>query len=99
MAWDNHFLDSLQQADVAALEPSLETLILERDRLLAEIGQPVLSVYLPRSSILSVLAVMEDGRTVESRTIGREGGVGLLHTLGSRYAYERVIVQVGGECY
>lgn len=99
MAWENHFLDSLPPGDIAALQPSLDRLSLERNRQLAERGQTIGFVYLPQNTILSVLAVMEDGRAVESRTIGREGGVGLLHALGSRYAYERIIVQVGGECY
>lgn len=99
MAWENHFLDSLPPGDVAVLQPSLELLSLERNRQLAERGQAMNFVYLPQTCILSVLAVMEDGRSVESRTIGREGGVGLLHALGSRYAYERVIVQVSGESW
>ena len=99
MGWENHFLDSLRQADVEALRPSLELIPLERDKLIAEIGRSMTSVYLPKTCILSVLAVMEDGRTVESRTIGRESGVGLLHTLGSRHSYERVTVQVAGECW
>jgi CRP-like cAMP-binding protein len=44
-----------------------------------------------------VVAVMSDGRTVESRTIGRESGFGLLHALGSRRSIERVTTQIGGE--
>ena len=41
MAWDNHFLESIPPADVAALKPSLELIKLERDRLLAETGRPM----------------------------------------------------------
>ena len=99
MAWENHFLDSLPPGDMAVLQPSLERLEMERNRQLAEAGQAMGFVYLPQSCILSVLAVMEDGRSVESRTIGRESGIGLLHSLGSRYSYERVTVQVGGEAW
>lgn len=99
MAWDNHFLDSLPPAEMAAIEPSLEALSLERDRLLAETGRTMGFVYLPRTCIVSVVAVMKDGRNVESRTIGRESAVGLLHALGSRYSYERVTVQVPGDCW
>ena len=99
MGWENHFLDSLAPGDIEALKPSIERISLERDRLLAETRRPMGFVYLPKTCILSVVAVMEDGRNVESRTIGRESGVGLLHSLGSRQSYERVTVQVGGECY
>jgi CRP-like cAMP-binding protein len=46
-----------------------------------------------------VVTVMSDGSQVESRTIGREGGYGLLHALGSPYSFERMLVQVGGSAW
>lgn len=99
MAWRNHFLDNLDEADLAALRPSLRTVELRRDQLLDEAGQPVRAALLPLDCILSVLTVMRDGRTVESRTIGHESGYGLLHALGSRISFERVITQVAGTAY
>lgn len=56
-------------------------------------------VWLPIDCILSVVAVMRDGREVETRTIGFEGGCGLLNALGTPMSFERVIAQVGGEAY
>lgn len=95
----NHFLDSLDARDLATLEPRLERVSLKRDDVLNETGQAVDFVYLPIDCILSVVVVMEDGAQIESRTIGRESGYGLLHSLGSRIAYERMLVQVAGDCW
>jgi CRP-like cAMP-binding protein len=99
MAWENHFLDSLAAEDIARLRDRLEPVTLERNLLLDEAGREIADVYLPTDSILSVVTVMSDGAQVESRTIGRESGYGLLHALGSPISFERMIVQVGGQAY
>jgi CRP-like cAMP-binding protein len=95
----NRFLETLTAADAALLRPSLRQRNLARDELIAREGRPVERVFLPVNSILSVVAVMQDGRQVETRTIGFEGSYGLLHALGSPMSYERVITQVAGEAY
>ncbi|WP_374471295.1 Crp/Fnr family transcriptional regulator [Phenylobacterium sp.] len=99
MAWDNHFLDSLAEAEIAVLRPHLAEARLSRNDVLEEAGQTVADVYLPIDCILSIVTVMRDGSQVESRTIGRESGYGLLHALGSPVSYERMIVQVGGRAW
>lgn len=97
MGADNHLLASLAPADAEALRQRASLVELRRDQLLAEVGQPVIYAYLPTTAIISVVALMRDGRTVESRTIGRESGFGLLHALGSRVSFERVTAEIGGE--
>jgi CRP-like cAMP-binding protein len=99
MAWDNQFLDGLDEKDIAGLRPHLIDVVVERNQLLEEAGRPVSFVFLPVDSILSVLTVMHDGSQVESRTIGREGGYGLLQALGSPISYERTLCQVGGRAW
>jgi CRP-like cAMP-binding protein len=93
----NRFLASLAVADAARLEPLLRRRALERDDPIAAEGAPVVHVVLPIDSIVSVTAVMRDGRQVETRTIGYESGFGLLHALGSPVSFERVQTQVPGE--
>jgi CRP-like cAMP-binding protein len=93
----NHFLGGLSSSDLELLRPHLEHLELVRDNLLAEPHLPLDWVYFPLNSIISVIVVMKDGREIESRTIGRESGYGLLNALGSRISFERLLVQVGGE--
>jgi CRP-like cAMP-binding protein len=99
MAWDNHFLDRLEDRDIDELRPHLAEVTLDRNQLLEEAGRTVAFVYLPVDSILSVLTVMHDGSQVESRTIGREGGYGLLQALGSPISYERTLCQVSGRAW
>jgi CRP-like cAMP-binding protein len=99
MAWSNHFLDALSPAAIALIEDDLERVQLKRDDLVSEVGREVTSVILPVDSIISVITVMTDGHDVESRTIGRESGFGLLHALGSRIGAERVIAQVAGSAW
>jgi len=99
MAWNNHFLDSLEGRDLDRLAPRLSEVRLERNQLLDEAGKPIAYVYLPVDSILSVLTVMKDGAQVESRTIGRESGYGLLQALGAPISYERTLCQVGGRAW
>ena len=95
----NYFLQALEPGDRARLEPALTRVKMPRDAIVADRGQTVRQAHLPIDCILSVITVMEDGRAIESRTIGRESGFGLLHALGSAYSYERVEVQVGGEAW
>jgi CRP-like cAMP-binding protein len=99
MTWENHFLDSLGAADIRALRPHLSKVELNRNDLLDEEMRPVVAVYFPVRSILSVITVMRDGSQVESRTIGRESAYGLLQALGSPISFERMIVQVGGSAW
>jgi CRP-like cAMP-binding protein len=95
----NHVLQSLSRQDLDSLRPSLAKVTLERGETLAEDRRRLTCAHLPTDAILSVITVMKDGRMVESRTIGRESGYGLLHALGSRHCYERVEVQVAGEAW
>lgn len=99
MAWNNHFLDSLGAADVSGMAAQLSDVTLTRNQLLDEVGRKITFVYLPIDCILSVLTVMDDGAQVESRTIGREGGYGLLQAVGSPISFERVLCQVAGKAW
>jgi CRP-like cAMP-binding protein len=99
MRWDNHFLDSLRPADIDRLRPHLAPVTIERSQLIDDARQVISSAYMPIDCVLSVLTVMKDGSQVESRTIGREGGYGLLQALGAPVTYERTICQVGGRAW
>lgn len=99
MRWNNHFLDGLSGADLEALRPQLVETRLDRNQLIDDARQVIGAVYLPIDCVLSVLTVMKDGSQVESRTIGCEGGYGLLQALGAPVTYERTICQVGGRSW
>ena len=99
MGWSNYFLDSLSEADLALIRRDLVQVELQRDQVLTEVGERVRTATLPINAIVSVVAVMRDGRSIESRTVGRESGYGLMHALGSRYSFERALIQVAGEVF
>jgi CRP-like cAMP-binding protein len=50
----------------------------------------------PQSGMISVLATMQEGKAVETATVGREGGVGIMAGLGGRRAAGRAVVQLEG---
>lgn len=99
MAVGNLFLRHLRAQDLELLKPELRKVDLAINKVITEEGAEIQTALLPINAIISVITVMRDGRTVESRTLGRESGFGLLHALGSPYAFERVVVQIGGEAW
>ena len=95
----NHLLARVPEGERRRLLPLLEPVSLARDQILYEPGDPLTHVYLPSSGMLTLVAVMADGRGVETTTVGREGAVG---TSASGYvdpAFTRVVVQVPGEAH
>jgi CRP-like cAMP-binding protein len=99
MATGNHFIDNLTPRDQAVLKPHLHKVALRRDDVLIKAGDPVSRVVLPVDCIVSVILELEDGRQVETRTLGRESGFGLLHALGAAVSYETILIQVSGDAY
>jgi hypothetical protein len=64
---------------------------------LYEAGKPVEHIYFPHNSVVSLVAVMRDGRFAETGTIGREGFTGSETILGTDdTANSRCLVQVTG---
>jgi CRP-like cAMP-binding protein len=63
---------------------------------LQEPDDPIEQVWFPQSGMISLLAVMESGQAVETATIGREGGVGILAGLGGQRATGRAVIQLEG---
>ena len=93
----NAVLRLLGEDDVAALQPHAEVVSLDSGDVLYEPGKPLEWVYFPLTSVLSIVNVMRDGRTVESDTVGCESVVGILHALGSPVAINRTFVQIAGD--
>jgi CRP-like cAMP-binding protein len=64
--------------------------------LLQEQGDQISYVYFPHSGMISLLAVMKQGNSVEIATVGREGAIGAMSGFGSRHSFTRAIVQADG---
>jgi CRP-like cAMP-binding protein len=66
------------------------------NQVLYELGDQIDHVYFPIDSVVSGLAIMEDGTTIETSMVGCEGLVGISTVLGSGRSRQWMWVTVGG---
>jgi CRP-like cAMP-binding protein len=66
------------------------------NQVLYEAGDMIDYVYFPLNSIVSGLAIMEDGTTLETSMVGREGIVGISTILGSGVSRQWMWVSISG---
>jgi CRP-like cAMP-binding protein len=92
----NGFLSALPDDAIALLEPDLKQISLPPGAACYCPGGPIDQVYFPQSGMIS-LVVAADGETVETSSVGREGGVGLQCGFGPRLSFTRVTVQIPGK--
>src|SRR5215470_6713060 len=92
----NRFLATLPPHDFSLLAPHLRTIPLERGAILHNVGEEIEHVYFPHSGMVSMVAVMKSGATVETATIGRSGVIGASAGLGARSTIARAVVQLPG---
>jgi CRP-like cAMP-binding protein len=92
----NRFLAALPAPDLALLAPHLRAVSLDRGAMLHDVGDEIEHVYFPHSGMVSLVAVLQSGATVETMTVGRGGAVGVTAGFGSRAAFGRAIVQLPG---
>lgn len=78
------------------LLPELRLVPLGVNQVLYESGDKIDFVYFPLDAIVSTLAIMEDGTTLETSMMGREGLVGISAILGSGLSRQWIWVTVGG---
>jgi CRP-like cAMP-binding protein len=93
---ENKILGALNTKDFQQLFAQLERVTLVQGDVIYEADASLKYVYFPETAVLSMLATMEDGRSVEVGPIGKEGMVGLRIFLGAETTPDRVIVHVAG---
>ena len=91
---DNKLLASLPRNDFEALRSHLAAISLMQGDIVYEAGAEVDYVYFPHGGMFSLLAVMRDGKAIETATVGREGVVGAMAGLGLYQSLVRVMVQL-----
>lgn len=69
----NLLLASLAHSDMELLRPHLTSVRLEQKDVLMAEGKLVQSVYFPTNAVISLVVTLQNGRTVESATVGRDG--------------------------
>lgn len=91
---DNKLLASLPRRDFDGLRLHLAAISLVQGNVVYEAGTEVDYVYFPHGGMFSLLAVMRDGKAIETATVGREGAVGAMAGLGLYKSLVRVMVQL-----
>jgi CRP-like cAMP-binding protein len=92
----NRLLSQLIVADADFLLPQVRIIKFSFNDIIYEYGDSIHDVYFPLDSVVSNLAIMEDGTTIEISMIGREGVVGLSSLLGGGTARHWTRMCIGG---
>lgn len=93
---ENRLLAALPSAVRQRLRPKLEPVELRVKEILWEKNGPIPYVYFPRNGVISMVAIMHDGSSVEVATVGNEGMAGLPVFLGAARTNIRAFSQVPG---
>jgi CRP-like cAMP-binding protein len=91
---NNKLLSSLPREHFNLLAPHLTTVTLLQGAVVLEANEEVDQVYYPHNGMFSLLAVMRDGKVIETATVGREGVVGAMAGFGLYKSPVRVVVQL-----
>lgn len=92
----NKLLAALPKEEYNRLLSDLQEVSLEFGETIYEPGDKIREVYFPLSGIISLLATVEQGATLEVGIVGREGFVGLSLFLGVKNSGTQAIVQGSG---
>jgi CRP-like cAMP-binding protein len=96
---DNLLLRAIPASVRERLKPNLKLCELKLGQVLYESGDLVKDVLFPTNSIVSLLYVMEDGRSAEISMVGNEGVVGVAVFMGGHSTPNRAVVQSDGFAY
>lgn len=93
----NVLLASLPAAEFEELAPSLERVSFATGETLFEVESAPGRVYFIESGLLSLIATLEDGTSIEVAALSREGLGGLLMLLGADAVVHTALAQIGGQ--
>ena len=91
---ENRLLSALPPADFDRLTARMTDVTFGHKDVAYRAGGPMDYVYFPRSGMLSVVVVMDDGATAEVAAVGRDGMVGVSAFLGATHSAEQVFCQI-----
>src|SRR5260370_12123433 len=92
----NLLLAALPREEFNSFSDQLEVVSLSRAVTLYIPEEPITYVYFPTEGIVSLLAVLEGGETVETGVVGREGMVGFPVVFGTYKTANQALVQGSG---
>ena len=93
----NRLLAAIPAIDRALLEPHAEFVELAPGQVLFEPEEDVVITHFPLTGTMAgLIVVLEDGRTAEAASIGREGAIGGIVSAGHKPAFCRAVSQIAG---
>ena len=95
----NMLLAVLSGAEYELVATHLEKISLRSGQILQMPGQRIDFLYFPTTCMISLLATLEDGETVETGVVGSEGMVGISVALGVETSTNEALVQGDGEAF
>ena len=93
---ENQLLCSLNEDAFALLQPHIRPTLLDAKQIVYPARTRVRHVYFPETAVICMLTVMQDGRSVESATVGREGALWISATVGAPSMPCQTMVAVSG---
>ena len=93
----NLLLLSLSDDEYRALRPHLEYVSLPNHLILHEAGGKLEFAYFPNRGLISLVVVMQDGRTAEAGVVGNEGFTGTPAAVGLSRSPLQAVVQITGD--
>ena len=95
----NEILLALPPNEIKLLLSKLTAVFLKHQLLIQEAGEQIKYCYFPNTSMISILTVMGDGKSIEVGLAGRESFVGAPLAVGFRTSAQRGVVQSEGTAY
>lgn len=95
----NRLLAALPHQVYQRLLPDLQLIKLSQEQIIYVSGETSEFAYFPNNSIISSVAILENGETIEMGVIGNEGMIGIPLILNTEYTNFAAVVQVTGNAY
>lgn len=92
----NHLIEQLSSEDRAALMATSSTFEFDVGHVFCEAGDAIQHVHFVEAGIISAVAVMSDGRTVETYMVGREGVTHATASSAAVHTFSRHAAQAAG---
>jgi CRP-like cAMP-binding protein len=96
---DNALLAGLTAAEWQRWQPHLVSVELAQGQVLSESGSTPAFVYFPRTAIVSLTTMTQDGASAEFAVVGNDGVVGISVFMGGNATPSRAVVQSAGQAW
>jgi CRP-like cAMP-binding protein len=93
----NKILLAMTDAEFEIIRPYLKFVLLPSHLRLHESHDPFKYVHFPNEGLISLVIVMENGKTVEAGIVGSEGVSGMNAVAGLSHGPMREVMQIGGD--